>query len=96
MDMEQLMATMEQSGAVRLRNHQITRLERLILTDGGAHINRSWVGKCPSEMLRQIEISRCHAHLINQIHEALQRADGARTQLAGFDQPPARCSASWI
>lgn len=51
-----LMQRIEDLGAVRLRNHQIRRLESLILTPDRAHINRSWVGKCPSEMLRQIDV----------------------------------------
>jgi acyl-CoA reductase-like NAD-dependent aldehyde dehydrogenase len=51
-----LMQRIEDLGAVRLRNHQIRRLESLILTPDRAHINRSWVGKCPSEMLKQIDV----------------------------------------
>ena len=53
---DQLMDKIVQRGAVRLRNHQITRLEKLILTPDRAHINRSWVGKCPSEMLKLIDV----------------------------------------
>lgn len=53
---DQLMDKIVQRGAVRLRNHQITRLEKLILTADRAHINRSWVGKCPSEMLKLIDV----------------------------------------
>ena len=51
-----LMDRLEGLGAVRLRNHQIRRLEKLILTPDREHINRSWVGKSPSEMLKQIDI----------------------------------------
>jgi acyl-CoA reductase-like NAD-dependent aldehyde dehydrogenase len=51
-----LMQRIEDLGAVRLRNHQIRWFESLILTPDRAHINRSWVGKCPSEMLKQIDV----------------------------------------
>jgi len=53
---DKLMDVMERSGAVRLRNHQITRLERLILTPDREHINRDWVGKMPAQMLREIDM----------------------------------------
>ncbi len=53
---DQLLEAMRNSGAVQLRNHQITRLEKLILTPDREHINRDWVGKCPSEMLREIDV----------------------------------------
>jgi acyl-CoA reductase-like NAD-dependent aldehyde dehydrogenase len=53
---DELMERIESLGAVRLRNHQITRLEKLILTPDREHINRSWVGKCPSEMLKLIDV----------------------------------------
>ena len=51
-----LMQRIEDLGAVRLRNHQIRRLESLILTPDREHVNRAWVGKCPSEMLKQIDV----------------------------------------
>ena len=41
---------------VQLRNHQISRLEKLILTPDRAHINRSWVGKNASLMLKEIDV----------------------------------------
>lgn len=53
---DDLMDRVEKLGAVRLRNHQIRRLEKLILTPDGLHVNRNWVGKCPSEMLKQIDV----------------------------------------
>ncbi len=53
---DRLMDAMTHSGAVRLRNHQITRLERLILTPDGLHVNRDWIGKMPSAMLREIDV----------------------------------------
>lgn len=53
---DKLMENVVAAGAVRISNHQITRLEKLILTDGGAHINRSWVGKNAGEMLKQIDV----------------------------------------
>ncbi len=51
-----LIDRMEAYKCVRLRNHQITRLEKLILTPDREHINRAWVGKSPCEMLRQIDV----------------------------------------
>ncbi len=51
-----LLDQLERCGSVRLRNHQITRLEKLILTPDRQHINRSWVGKMPSQMLREIDV----------------------------------------
>jgi aldehyde dehydrogenase len=53
---DELIGQMESYRCVRLRNHQITRLEKLILTDGGAHVNRDWVGKLPSAMLKAIDV----------------------------------------
>ena len=53
---DQLIDVMTHSGAVLLRNHQITRLEKLILTPDREHINRAWVGKNAGEMLRQIDV----------------------------------------
>lgn len=51
-----LLERMEAYKCVRLRNHQITRLEKLILTPDREHINRAWVGKSPSLMLREIDV----------------------------------------
>lgn len=51
-----LMDRMEKVGAVRLRNHQITRLEKLILTPDREHINRSWVGRDAARMLKEIDV----------------------------------------
>lgn len=52
----QLLDVMRNSGAVQIRNHQIRRLEKLILTPDGEHINRDWVGKNASEYLRAIDV----------------------------------------
>ena len=54
--MDNLMDRMEGLGAVRLRNHQIRRLESLILAPDRIHTNRDWIGKCPSEMLKAIDV----------------------------------------
>lgn len=51
-----LMDRLEGQGAVRLRNYQIQKLERLILTDGGAHSNRDWVGRDARRYLEAIEV----------------------------------------
>ena len=53
---DQLIDVMTHSGAVLLRNHQITRLEKLILTPDREHINRKWVGKNAGDMLRHIDV----------------------------------------
>ena len=53
---DDLMERVEAYKTVRLRNHQITRLEKLILTPDREHVNRSWVGKCPSLMLKEIDV----------------------------------------
>jgi propionaldehyde dehydrogenase len=41
---------------VLIRNHQITRLEREILTADRKHVNRKWVGKNASEFLKAIDV----------------------------------------
>ena len=53
---DRLIETMVDEGAVLLRNHQITRLEKLILTPDRAHINRAWVGQDAGKMLREIDV----------------------------------------
>jgi acyl-CoA reductase-like NAD-dependent aldehyde dehydrogenase len=53
---DKLLAAMCNSGAVQLRNHQITRLERLILAPDRTHVNRDWVGKMAGDMLREIDV----------------------------------------
>ena len=53
---DRLVETMIDEGAVLLRNHQITRLEKLILTPDREHINRDWVGQNASKMLREIDV----------------------------------------
>jgi acyl-CoA reductase-like NAD-dependent aldehyde dehydrogenase len=53
---DELMSRIVALGGVHLRNHQITRLEKLILTPDRQHINRAWVGKSPCEMLKLIDV----------------------------------------
>jgi acyl-CoA reductase-like NAD-dependent aldehyde dehydrogenase len=53
---DSLIEGMQANGCVQLRNHQITRLEKLILTPDREHVNRDWVGQCPSKMLREIDV----------------------------------------
>ncbi len=53
---DKLLAAMCNSGAVQLRNHQITRLEKLVLTPDRAHVNRDWIGKMAGDMLREIDV----------------------------------------
>lgn len=51
-----LLERVEAQGAVRLRGHQIRRLEKLILTDDGQHISRDWVGRDAGRYLEAIEV----------------------------------------
>ncbi len=53
---DQLIDVMTHSGAVLLKNHQITRLEKVILTPDREHINRSWVGKNAGEILKHADV----------------------------------------
>jgi acyl-CoA reductase-like NAD-dependent aldehyde dehydrogenase len=53
---DKLMEGLEQNGAVRLRNHQITRLEKLILTPDKEHTKGEWVGKNAAAYLREIDV----------------------------------------
>lgn len=53
---EKLLEAMERNGAVRLRNHQITRLERLVLTPQRDHTVTKWVGKSAKEYLKEIDV----------------------------------------
>jgi acyl-CoA reductase-like NAD-dependent aldehyde dehydrogenase len=53
---DELLDRIEGLGCVRLRNHQITRLEKLVLTADRAHVNRQWVGKDAAKMLREIDV----------------------------------------
>ena len=51
-----LLEVMQDEGAVLIRNHQIARLEKLILAADREHINRSWVGQDAAKMLREIDV----------------------------------------
>ncbi|MCB9777858.1 MAG: aldehyde dehydrogenase EutE [Alphaproteobacteria bacterium] len=53
---EKLMSGMEAAGCVRLRNHQITRLEKLVLTPDREHMQREWIGRNAGDMLRAIDV----------------------------------------
>lgn len=53
---DKLVETMVGHGAVLLRNHQITRLERLILTAEKDHTVTRWVGKNAAEYLKAIDV----------------------------------------
>lgn len=53
---DKLMDGMEAAGCVRLRNHQVTRLEKLILTPDREHMNREWIGKSAARMLKAIDV----------------------------------------
>jgi aldehyde dehydrogenase len=44
------------AGAVQIRNHQIARLEKLVLTADKAHVDRRWVGKSASVLLKEIDV----------------------------------------
>ncbi len=51
-----LIESLQANGSVLLRNHQITRLEKLLLTPDREHIDRSWVGRDAGKMLREIDV----------------------------------------
>lgn len=53
---DRLLETMERAGAVRIRHHQVTRLEKLILTADREHTQHKWVGKSAKEYLREIDV----------------------------------------
>lgn len=53
---DELLDRIEGLGCVRLRNHQITRLEKLVLTADREHVNRQWIGKDAALMLREIDV----------------------------------------
>ena len=53
---DKLIESMVGHGAVLLRNHQITRLERLILNAEKDHTVTKWVGKCAREYLKEIDV----------------------------------------
>ncbi len=53
---DELLDRVEATGCVRVRNHQITRLEKVVLTADRQHVNRKWVGKDASEILREADI----------------------------------------
>ena len=53
---DDLLARIEALGCVRVRNHQITRIEKVVLTPDREHVNRKWVGKNASEILREADI----------------------------------------
>ena len=53
---DKLIDVMVDEGAVLLRNHQITRLEKLILTPDREHVNREWIGQDAAKILREIDV----------------------------------------
>jgi aldehyde dehydrogenase len=53
---DKLIEVMIDEGAVLLRNHQITRLEKLILTPDREHVNRDWIGQDAAKILREIDV----------------------------------------
>ena len=53
---EDLLSRVEGLGCVRLRNHQITRLEKLVLTPDREHVHREWIGQDAAKMLRAIDV----------------------------------------
>jgi acyl-CoA reductase-like NAD-dependent aldehyde dehydrogenase len=53
---DRLMEAVVRAGAVQIRNHQITRLEKLILTPDKEHTQTAWVGKDASKFLKAIDV----------------------------------------
>jgi acyl-CoA reductase-like NAD-dependent aldehyde dehydrogenase len=53
---DRFMDAMERHQGVRLRNHQITRLEKLVLTPDRSGPARKWIGKNAGLMLKEIDV----------------------------------------
>ncbi len=53
---DRLMEAVVRAGSVQIRNHQVTRLEKLILTADREHTNTKWVGKDASKFLKEIDV----------------------------------------
>jgi acyl-CoA reductase-like NAD-dependent aldehyde dehydrogenase len=53
---DDLLGRVEALNCVRLRNHQIRRLEKLVLAPDGEHVNRKWIGQDAGKMLREIDV----------------------------------------
>lgn len=53
---DRLIETMTRNGAVLLRNHQVARLEKLILQADREHTVSAWVGKNAAAYLREIDV----------------------------------------
>jgi acyl-CoA reductase-like NAD-dependent aldehyde dehydrogenase len=53
---DDLMDRVEKLNCVRLRHHQIRRLEKLVLAPDGKHVNREWIGKDAGKMLKEIDV----------------------------------------
>lgn len=53
---DKLIEHLQRQGAVLLRHHQVTRLEKLILTADREHTIGQWVGKDASAYLREIDV----------------------------------------
>ncbi|MFZ5478108.1 MAG: aldehyde dehydrogenase family protein [Myxococcota bacterium] len=53
---DKLIEGLQRNGAVLIRNHQVTRLEKLILTPDRLHTNTAWVGKDAKKILKEIDV----------------------------------------
>lgn len=53
---DDLLARVEALGCVRVRNHQLTRIEKVVLTADRQHVNRRFIGKDASVILREADI----------------------------------------
>ena len=53
---DRLIEELKRAGCYLLNARQVTQLEGVILSDGGKHINRKWVGKNASVILREIGV----------------------------------------
>lgn len=53
---DKLMEAVVRAGSVKIAHHQITRLEKAILTADREHTNTKWVGKDASKFLREIDV----------------------------------------
>ncbi len=53
---DQLLEALSFSGGVQLRNHQITRCEKLVVAPGGKRPKVEWVGQDAGKILREIDV----------------------------------------
>jgi len=53
---DQLLEALAHAGAVEVRAHQVTRLQKLVVAPDGRHPNRPWVGVDAARILKEIDV----------------------------------------